>query len=332
MDATLAKGLTVLDWLVRQQRPCRVVEVAQAFGLARSNAHRTLQTLVECGWAQQDAATSSYRPSLRLFELGALVESVADLRLLMRPHLAALSAATGETIHLAVLDGAEIVYLDKFDSPLPVAAYSRIGGRAPGAVCGLGQGPAGRAGRWTNRRCAAASASCRTHAAQPDRHRRAAARAEAGARARPRREPRGMARRCLRPRRAGLRRARRAGGRRRHQRPFHPLSPGRVHARWRSNWCTRARLACSHPGLSSGEPARAVPLTPPGDRHETTRQNLARCRRRRAGRAALRACRRKPPTPTSRCASWCPTRRAAAPTSSRASCSPSSSRCWGRPS
>jgi DNA-binding IclR family transcriptional regulator len=139
MDATLAKGLTVLDWLVRQQRPCRVVEVAQAFGLARSNAHRTLQTLVECGWAQQDAATSSYRPSLRLFELGALVESVADLRLLMRPHLAALSAATGETIHLAVLDGAEIVYLDKFDSPLPVAAYSRIGGRAPAASVASGK-------------------------------------------------------------------------------------------------------------------------------------------------------------------------------------------------
>ena len=40
--------------------------------MARSNAHRTLQTLVECGWAVQDAATSAYRPSLRLFELGAL--------------------------------------------------------------------------------------------------------------------------------------------------------------------------------------------------------------------------------------------------------------------
>jgi DNA-binding IclR family transcriptional regulator len=139
MDATLAKGLAVLDWLVRQQRPCRVSEVAQAFGLARSNAHRTLQTLVECGWAQQDGATSAYRPSLRLFELGAMVESVADLRLLMRPHLAALSAASGETIHLAVLDGAEIVYLDKFDSPLPVAAYSRIGGRAPAACVASGK-------------------------------------------------------------------------------------------------------------------------------------------------------------------------------------------------
>jgi DNA-binding IclR family transcriptional regulator len=134
MDSTLAKGLDVLEWLVRQQRDCRVSEVAQAFGLARSNAHRTLQTLVACGWAQRDGATSMYRPSLRLFELGALVGAAANVTTLVRPSLARLAQATGETIHLAVLEGAEIVYLDKFDSPLPVAAYSRIGGRAP-AYC-----------------------------------------------------------------------------------------------------------------------------------------------------------------------------------------------------
>jgi IclR family transcriptional regulator, KDG regulon repressor len=134
MDSTLAKGLGVLEWLARQQRDCRVTDVAQAFGVGRSNAHRTLQTLVECGWAVQDAATSTYRPSLRMFELGALVEAAGDLRTLVRPHLAQLARASGETIHLAALDGAEILYLDKFDSPLPVAAYSRIGGRAP-AYC-----------------------------------------------------------------------------------------------------------------------------------------------------------------------------------------------------
>lgn len=134
MDSTLAKGLAALEWMTRRQRDCRVTDLAQAFGTPRSNAHRTLQTLVACGWAVRDAATSTYRPSLRLFELGALVAEVADLRALLRPHLAALAQATGETIHLAALDGAEIVYLDKFDSPLPVAAYSRIGGRAP-AYC-----------------------------------------------------------------------------------------------------------------------------------------------------------------------------------------------------
>ncbi|QRF56283.1 IclR family transcriptional regulator [Variovorax paradoxus] len=139
MDSTLAKGLAVMEWMARQARACRVIDVANAFGMARSNAHRTLQTLVECGWAVQDADTSAYRPSLRLFELGAMVSEAADMGALLRPHLAALARASGETIHLAVLEGAEIVYLDKFDSPLPVAAYSRIGGRAPACCVASGK-------------------------------------------------------------------------------------------------------------------------------------------------------------------------------------------------
>ena len=134
MDSTLAKGLAVLEWLARADEGCRVTDVAQAFNVPRSNAHRTLQTLVECGWAVQDAATSSYRPSMKLFELGARAGANADLPALVRPLLARLAQASGETIHLAALDGPEILYLDKFDSPLPVAAYSRIGGRAP-AYC-----------------------------------------------------------------------------------------------------------------------------------------------------------------------------------------------------
>jgi len=134
LDTTLAKGLAVLDWLVRQEGECRVTDVAEAFKIGRSNAHRTLQTLVLCGWVLQDARSSAYRPSLRLFELGMLVHETTDMKELLRPLLAKLAEATGETVHLAVLDAAEIVYLDKFASPLPVIAYSRVGGRAP-AYC-----------------------------------------------------------------------------------------------------------------------------------------------------------------------------------------------------
>jgi DNA-binding IclR family transcriptional regulator len=139
VDTTLAKGLAVMEWLARQSRPCAVSEVAQAHGIGRSNAHRTLRTLVSCGWVEQDADTSGYRATLRLFELGAHVAAAADIANLVRPHLGRLAADTGETIHLACLDGAEIVYLDKFDSPLPVAAYSRVGGRASAACVASGK-------------------------------------------------------------------------------------------------------------------------------------------------------------------------------------------------
>lgn len=139
MDSTLAKGLAALDWLARQPRECGLSDAARALGLGRSNAHRTLQTLVACGWAEQNEATSAYRPSLRLFELGSLVGETADTAARVRPHLARLAEHTGETIHHARLDGAEIVYLAKWDSALPVAAYSRVGGRAPAACVASGK-------------------------------------------------------------------------------------------------------------------------------------------------------------------------------------------------
>lgn len=128
------KGLAVLEWLATQSQGVRVTDVAQAFGLAPSNAHRTLRTLMESGWVLQNPATSAYRASCKLFELGALFHEVTDLKLALHPVLEELARDTGETIHLAILVDADVLYLDKFDSSLPVAAYSRIGGRAP-AYC-----------------------------------------------------------------------------------------------------------------------------------------------------------------------------------------------------
>jgi DNA-binding IclR family transcriptional regulator len=78
MDSTLTKGLSVLEWMVTEQRPCGVSEVARAFGIARSNARRALQTLVSCGWARQDRPSGVYRPSLKLFELGAQVDGAVE--------------------------------------------------------------------------------------------------------------------------------------------------------------------------------------------------------------------------------------------------------------
>ena len=153
--------------------------------MARSNAHRTLQTLVSCGWAVQDPHTSTYRPSLRLFELGALVEAAADIGAPARPHLAALAQATGETIHLAVLDGAGDRLRRQVRQPAAgggVLAHRRS---RTGLLRGLGQGAACGARARRRRWCAGAPARTagRPHANSDHPLRRAGRRA-ARARAR----------------------------------------------------------------------------------------------------------------------------------------------------
>ena len=139
MDKTLIKGVQLLDHLVRAGVPCGVTELARQAGLNPSNAHRTLQTWLHLGFVAQDPDTGAYHCTLRLFEWGCRVADGFDARRVSREHLARLAHSTQETIHLSVLDGAEIVYLDKIDSPQPVRAYSEIGGRAPAHCVATGK-------------------------------------------------------------------------------------------------------------------------------------------------------------------------------------------------
>lgn len=131
METTLLKGLVVLEALAVSREPRGVTEFAHELGLQKSNVHRLLQTLAAAGFVRQDPESGRYQCTLKLFELGTLIADRLDVVTVARPHIAALAHRTAETVHLSVLDGAEVVYVDKIDSPQPVRAYSRVGGRAP---------------------------------------------------------------------------------------------------------------------------------------------------------------------------------------------------------
>ncbi|MBB5158689.1 IclR family transcriptional regulator [Saccharopolyspora phatthalungensis] len=131
MDSTLLKGLRVLETLALSPTPRGVSELARELGLARSNAHRTLQTLAAAGYVRAADTAGTYECTLKLFELSSAIMDRVDVRRLATPHTQRLADVTQETVHLAALEGAAVVYLDKIESPQPVRAYSSIGGRAP---------------------------------------------------------------------------------------------------------------------------------------------------------------------------------------------------------
>jgi DNA-binding IclR family transcriptional regulator len=134
MDTTFVKGLQVLEALAAQPSLCGVTDLAKHLGLTKSNAHRLLQTLVACGYARNLEQSGRYELTLKLWELGAAVVGRLDVKSIANEYMERLCQLSGETVHLSVLDGAEVIYLDKVDSPHPVRAYSRVGGRAP-AYC-----------------------------------------------------------------------------------------------------------------------------------------------------------------------------------------------------
>lgn len=139
MDKSLVKGLNLITALARSEEPRGVSDLARALGLTKSNVHRLLQTLVAQGFVRHDAERGAYEPSLRIWELGTLVMARVDVRRAAAPLMARLGAATGESVHLSVLDGIEVVYIAIVESSHPVRAYSRAGRRTPAHCVATGK-------------------------------------------------------------------------------------------------------------------------------------------------------------------------------------------------
>ncbi|HWA39745.1 MAG TPA: IclR family transcriptional regulator [Burkholderiales bacterium] len=133
MDKTVVKAFRVLELLVQAGEPMSITRLAAQTGLQKSNVHRLLATLGALGYVRH-GETSLYEPSLRVWEMGQQVYGRLGLASAARPHLRRLMEQTGESAHLAIFDGTEIVYLDKVETANPVRAYTVVGGRAP-AYC-----------------------------------------------------------------------------------------------------------------------------------------------------------------------------------------------------
>jgi DNA-binding IclR family transcriptional regulator len=131
--------LDILEVLAHSTRPQLLGEVAAAVGASKPTTHRLLATLVRRGYASHDPDAGEYRIGIRCFELGSLWAANLDLRQLAAPHLHRLNAATRETVHLAIYDHGDAVYIDKLESPLPVIASSFVGRRCPASCVATGR-------------------------------------------------------------------------------------------------------------------------------------------------------------------------------------------------
>jgi len=110
---SLERGLAILS-AFRSGRPLLgVSDLAREVGLSRSTTHRYIATLASLGYLDQDPLSRKYRLGPRVLDLGFSAINSMDLREVASPHLQALSDETGHTVNMAVLDGADIVYIDR---------------------------------------------------------------------------------------------------------------------------------------------------------------------------------------------------------------------------
>ncbi|WP_327177700.1 IclR family transcriptional regulator [Streptomyces sp. NBC_01335] len=124
MSQTVDRALSILPLLA--EGPADLGRVADRLGVHKSTALRLLRTLREHGlvYRQED---QRYRLGARLFALAQEAVENLDVREIAHPHLVELNENCGHTVHLAVYEEGEVLYIDKVDSRYPVRMYSRIG-------------------------------------------------------------------------------------------------------------------------------------------------------------------------------------------------------------
>ncbi|MDA2803281.1 IclR family transcriptional regulator [Nocardiopsis suaedae] len=124
MSQTVDRALTVLPLLA--EGPATLDQVARCLGVHKSTALRLLRPLCDHGLVYR-RPDQRYRLGARLFSLAQEAMESLDVREVAHPHLLRLNEQTGHTVHLAVYEEGEVVYIDKVDSRYPVRMYSRIG-------------------------------------------------------------------------------------------------------------------------------------------------------------------------------------------------------------
>jgi DNA-binding IclR family transcriptional regulator len=106
-------------------------------GLPKTTVYRTTKKMLELGWVE--CHEGRYTIGTRLFERAALAATPLALREAALRPMQGLRTATLETVHLAVLDKAQVVYLEKLVGHRPVRTSSRVGGRMPALSTALGK-------------------------------------------------------------------------------------------------------------------------------------------------------------------------------------------------
>lgn len=135
--SVLERAATLLESFNTERPTLSLADLTRATGLARSTTHRLAEDLVKLGWLERSA--KGYQLGMRLFEYGELVPRQRDFVSVALPYMEDLRTATGAAVHLAVLDGTEVVYLQVLASKAAPRMNSRRGGRLPAHATGVGK-------------------------------------------------------------------------------------------------------------------------------------------------------------------------------------------------
>lgn len=130
-QSTLIRGFLIVDKVVQADRPVSSAYLAEELGLPKATVHRIAQQLEAEQLLQREPGGKRFTGGRRLRQLAMHTLSNSVLSAHRTTILQALSQEVGETCNLTVLDGSEIVYLDRVETNWPYRIHLPVGSRLP---------------------------------------------------------------------------------------------------------------------------------------------------------------------------------------------------------
>jgi IclR family transcriptional regulator, KDG regulon repressor len=136
---SIQRAFKLLEVLGNADEHLSITEIARHSDLPLATTHRLLSTMASLGYVEKSPETNKYTLGVRILQLrGAVIEQL-NLGVQAMPVMKALMHRVGETVHLAVYDQGEIVYIERVEGLQTHGMYTRIGKRAPAHCTALGK-------------------------------------------------------------------------------------------------------------------------------------------------------------------------------------------------
>ena len=127
--SSVSNAARLLQEFAKGDRSLGVSELSRRLGLGKSTTHRLLHTLTRSRLLEQDPITGGYRLGLAIYELGAAASRNMDMHTAATPVLDQFRQVARATVQVAILDGREVVYVERRESSAGLRLFGRVGHR-----------------------------------------------------------------------------------------------------------------------------------------------------------------------------------------------------------
>lgn len=136
----LDRAINILEFIGRQSSgEAALPELSAAMKLHKTTTHRIAHVLESRGLLRRGLDSNRYRLGLHLYDLGCQALDHVNIRDEARPLMMRVAYEVGETVHLALLDRAEVLYIERVEAQRSLTMGSKLGARNPAYCTALGK-------------------------------------------------------------------------------------------------------------------------------------------------------------------------------------------------